>query len=61
MNNLLVLFIFLTETIAAQNVSVTLNKKGKILNVDNFALSLLLSSMRKGKCWRDRNYRGVLK
>ena len=42
MNNLLVLFILLTETIAAQNVTVTLNKKGKILNVDNFALGLLL-------------------
>ena len=29
MNNLLILFIFLTETIAAQNVSVTISKKGK--------------------------------
>ena len=31
MNNLLVLFIFVLETIAAQNVSVTLSKKGKIV------------------------------
>ena len=31
MNNLLVLFIFLLETIAAQNVSVTISKKGKIV------------------------------
>ena len=29
MNNLLVLFIFLLETIPAQNVSVTISKKGE--------------------------------
>ena len=35
MNNLLVLFIFLTETIAAQNVSVTISKKGKSAVIPN--------------------------
>ena len=49
MNNLLVLFILLTETIAAQNVSVTLNKKGKILNVDNFSWTYFWVPMIRGK------------
>ena len=42
MNNLLVLFIFLLETIPAQNVSVTISKKGEPVDSQLLTSTIIL-------------------